>query len=120
MYSIYFARSVNSGLIKIGRTQQLESRLALLGRPCNGGRVELLAVVETKFEDAEQVFHKMFRAFLAKGREWFSIGEDEVREAIRRWDEDKRELLIDYRRGIQQSPSVTYMRQPLPPRRKTA
>lgn len=102
MYSIYFARSVNSGLIKIGRTQELWNRLRNLSNPCNGGRVELVASIDTQIFEAEQVFHWMFRNFRVEGRsrEWFAISAEQVSEGLVRWERSRHSLLASYRRSI--------------------
>jgi hypothetical protein len=66
---IYFVQAVGGGPIKIGRTSQLDRRLAAFAT-ANHAPMVLLATEPGAWE-REQVLHRKFRADRLKG-EWFS------------------------------------------------
>jgi len=66
--SVYIARGLVSGLIKIGVTWHIPERLKLLANATEP--VELIASLRGSW-NVEQSLHQRFAALLARGREWY-------------------------------------------------
>lgn len=72
---IYFVRGGN-GLVKIGRTSNLERRIRQIEKQC--GRVEVLHTIKTNSDrDHEKMFHFMFRDKRVSG-EWFELNASDL------------------------------------------
>jgi len=77
---VYLIRAEN-GLVKIGKTHDVEARLQALdiGSPVG---LELIFVIETPYADEiEQKLHGIYEQKRVKG-EWFSLSEDDVQAII--------------------------------------
>lgn len=71
---VYFVEASNTGLVKIGRTNNIETRLSGLR---GGSPVPLIlrALIETKYASLEQSLHKQFADQREHG-EWFRINDE--------------------------------------------
>jgi len=77
---VYLIRAEN-GLVKIGKTHDVQARLQALdiGSPVS---LELLYVIETQYADeVEQRLHGIYEAKRVKG-EWFALSEQDIQDII--------------------------------------
>ena len=79
--SVYLARSRATGLVKIGRSLNVQKRLKTLS---TGSGEELELLIEIKSGDAVQLETKLHYRFnyCRVSREWFKLGHSEITEVV--------------------------------------
>lgn len=73
-FQTYLAKSNENGLIKIGKSKDVHTRMQVLGTK----KVQLIAYVD---RDIEKHLHKLYSRVRVKG-EWFKLSEQDVSEII--------------------------------------
>jgi hypothetical protein len=91
---IYFLRSMNTGLVKVGRSRNTEVRVKAFGR-----RNKVLAILQLNGKEhgslpahPEKLFHGYFASHRVRG-EWFDLTDKQVKQSLRLWNRDPKLLL---------------------------
>lgn len=80
-FYIYFLRSSETGLVKVGRTKNLIRRIATLTEEM-GGHLYLLCSIPTFDHSTESYVVQLLKPYRATGREWFYIDDKDLRDVI--------------------------------------
>lgn len=95
MYYVYFLRSKETGLVKIGRTEQELHQRFNYWRARFAERFELLTAIATPDSRAENALHWYFREQRRHG-EWFAITLKQIAQGLEEWAYRRRELKRSY------------------------